>query len=402
MTNYPVLSQTFIVLQLVELKKLGFLVSVYNLGTKGRIDWFPEEIRKVLDTIPVFHRIDGIRSSFSVWRMIVLFFSHPIAYLRLRIKRRRIRRSDYLEILNDAYFMRKTGLVDLIHCQFATATPIIISMKKYGFLSLNHLCALSVRGYDLTKTCYRFGLDWGEIMNAFKLFLPVCDEFVRILKELGCCVSIAVVRSPIDLELIQKTRRDIFVDEKLRFISVGRLVEKKGIDLALHAIALLKADGVDFTYDIIGDGVLKDHLLNLVDEYNLTENVRFLGSLKAAETINAMANCNVLLCPSKTAKDGDSEGIPNVAKEAMALGLQVIASRHSGLPELITNELNGYLFDENDYMGLLDQIRFVDANRSDWKKVSSRAIVSVETNYNIKNTTNQLLHAYDRVFGINK
>jgi len=61
-----------------------------------------------------------------------------------------------------------------------------------------------------------------------------------------------------------------------------------------------------------------------------------------------MAQADILLAPSKKGSDGNSEGIPNAVKEAMALMLTVVSTTHAGIPEIITHGVNGYLVPEND------------------------------------------------------
>ena len=145
----------------------------------------------------------------------------------------------------------------------------------------------------------------------------------------------------------------------LRLLSVCRLVEKKGIDVAIKALAMLRErhPEIAWTYDIGGDGPLEATLRGLVNEHGLEAHVRFLGPLSHDETLRRIAEADALLAPSVTAADGDQEGIPVTLMEAMALGTVVISSWHSGIPELVTHGQSGLLSDERDEAGLCAKLR---------------------------------------------
>ncbi len=94
------------------------------------------------------------------------------------------------------------------------------------------------------------------------------------------------------------------------------------------------------------------------------------------------------------ARDGDSEGIPNVLKEAMLIGVRVVSTRHSGIPELIEHEENGYLCAEGDPEELARVIAFVADHSDSWEKVAERAAATILSEYTPQSTTDDLIEAY--------
>ena len=120
-----------------------------------------------------------------------------------------------------------------------------------------------------------------------------------------------------------------------RLVSIGRMVPKKGFDVLLRALALMRTDGMVFEAELVGDGPMREDLMRLAGELGLTELVRFPGALEPKQAASRIrqAHCFVLAC--QIAPDGDMDGIPVALMEAMALGRPVVSTRLSGIPELV-------------------------------------------------------------------
>jgi colanic acid/amylovoran biosynthesis glycosyltransferase len=89
--------------------------------------------------------------------------------------------------------------------------------------------------------------------------------------------------------------------------------------------------------------------------------------------VKAFVGAQLFVAPSVTGSDDDQEGIPNVLKEAMAIGVPVVATRHSGIPELIENGVSGYLAPEKDVDMLADGMQRILENREDTDSMTRRA-----------------------------
>jgi colanic acid/amylovoran biosynthesis glycosyltransferase len=139
-------------------------------------------------------------------------------------------------------------------------------------------------------------------------------------------------------------------------LTIGRLVEKKGVADGLRAIAWARRRGVELRYTVIGDGPLRGRLEALAGELGIDDAVRFVGWQVQDAIVEALYGHDVLLAPSVTAQDGDQEGIPVTLMEAMATGMPVVSTRHSGIPELVEHGCSGLLADEGDYAALADAL----------------------------------------------
>ena len=140
-------------------------------------------------------------------------------------------------------------------------------------------------------------------------------------------------------------------------LSVGRLVEQKGLDRLLRACAALAQQGYRLRCDIIGDGPLRRDLEQLTDELGLGERVHFHGRLFQEQLIEHYAAADLFVLPCIQAADGDRDGIPNVLIEAMAMQLPIISTRFSGVPELVVDASTGVLVEPDNVPALVEAMR---------------------------------------------
>jgi glycosyltransferase involved in cell wall biosynthesis len=176
------------------------------------------------------------------------------------------------------------------------------------------------------------------------------------------------------------------------FLQVCRLVFKKGIDITLNAFSLYrKKSDPEARLIIAGYGPLKDDLLRLSSSLGLKDSVSFLGPIGYNKYIELLETSDVFLQPSITAKDGDMEGIPTTICEAMACGLPVISTWHSGIPELIDDGENGFMVKERDIEGLF--ARMESLRTTDITEVSRNARIKIEERFD-HNKTIDILSEY--------
>ena len=122
-------------------------------------------------------------------------------------------------------------------------------------------------------------------------------------------------------------------------VTAGRLVEKKGVDTLLEALALVQARRSDLRALIIGDGPLHDALVSQRDRLGLQHNVEFGGALPHADALRAIAAARVFALAARVAPDGDRDSMPVVIKEAMASAVPVVASDVAAIPEMIDDSV---------------------------------------------------------------
>jgi len=134
----------------------------------------------------------------------------------------------------------------------------------------------------------------------------------------------------------------------LRILSVGRLVEKKGVSTQLEIYAEMKRGNIPFEAQIIGDGPLARSMRGRARELGITDCVTFVGSLRFAEVLARYAWADVFVFTGVVAEDGDRDGLPNVILEAMATGTPVVARDSDAISELVEHGRNGILVSGTD------------------------------------------------------
>jgi glycosyltransferase involved in cell wall biosynthesis len=140
-----------------------------------------------------------------------------------------------------------------------------------------------------------------------------------------------------------------------RVVTVAGLSDYKGHAFLLEAQRLLAARGRAIHLDLVGDGELRDQLENLAAEVEGLS-ITFHGALPVDEAMAIVARSDVFVMPSVVTRSGKRDGVPVALMEAMALGVPVVSTRVSGIPELVRHGENGLLAEERDPVGLADAI----------------------------------------------
>jgi glycosyltransferase involved in cell wall biosynthesis len=144
--------------------------------------------------------------------------------------------------------------------------------------------------------------------------------------------------------------------ERYRIGTLARLVEKKGMDVLIRAVAELRDRPYRIELSIAGDGPLRSELETLVRDLNLTDTVRFEGGIAHSQVADWMRNLDAFVLACRKDSHGDMDGIPVVLMEAMSQSVPVVSTRLSGIPELVVHEETGLLADPGDHSSLAAQI----------------------------------------------
>jgi colanic acid/amylovoran biosynthesis glycosyltransferase len=241
----------------------------------------------------------------------------------------------------------------LLHAHFGTDGLLVLPLAQ----ALKVPLVTTLHGYDAFRTdramllsgrlsWMRYAIGRERLIRGGNLFLAVSDALRDQAIARGYPAERVLTHyNGIDLDFFRPGEAPA---EPGLILHVGRLVEKKGATLLIDALARVKKA----TLAIVGEGPLRGALERQVQGAGLGDRVRFLGSLPPDEVAGWMRRAAILAAPSLTARDGDSEGLPNVVVEAAASGLPVVASRHSGIPEAVVDGETGLLIPENDIAAL--------------------------------------------------
>jgi colanic acid/amylovoran biosynthesis glycosyltransferase len=287
---------------------------------------------------------------------------------------------------------------DIVHAQFGPFGLYALKLIQIG--AIEGALVTSFRGYDATKSLRADPRRYAELFRRGRLFLPVSESLARKLVEAGCDPSkIHVLHSGIDCAKFKYTEPRRTEEQPTRIVTIGRLVEKKGVTYALKAVAQVIASGRAVVYDIVGDGPLRIQLEHLIEQFGVGTHVRLHDWKSHREIVAMMEASHILLAPSVTAGDGDEEGIPNVVKEAMAVGLPVVSTVHAGIPELVVDGESGFLVPERSVDLLAERIMYLCDHPEIWPPLSHAARRKVETEFDIDGLSSKLVDLYAALLG---
>jgi colanic acid/amylovoran biosynthesis glycosyltransferase len=247
---------------------------------------------------------------------------------------------------------------DIIQCHFGALGLKAVLLRHIGALSGRIVTAF--HGEDITNYPKRFGDNhYARLFESGDLFLPVSPRWNDALASMGCPPGrIRTHRMGIDIRLFPQ-RSPARSSGTLRILTIGRLVEKKGIADAILAVAGLTTN---VEYEIVGDGPLRAELEALVRTQRMDDRVRFIGAQTRDQISARLQRADIFLAPSVTGRDGDIEGIPVTIMEAMATGLPVVSTKHSAIPDLVADGVSGFLVDEHDIAALTSRLSALAAD----------------------------------------
>jgi colanic acid/amylovoran biosynthesis glycosyltransferase len=170
-------------------------------------------------------------------------------------------------------------------------------------------------------------------------FVAVISNFTRGQLMRWCSADVwsrlHVVRCGLDRDFLEAPAVPLPAENRMVF--VGRLVDAKGPQLLVDALARLAGEGARFSLDIIGDGPLRPAMTEAIEKAGFAGSVRFLGWQSAEEVRRVILASRFMVLPSL------AEGLPVVLMEALALRRPVITTYTAGIPELIKPGVNGWL-----------------------------------------------------------
>lgn len=176
-------------------------------------------------------------------------------------------------------------------------------------------------------------------------------------------------------------------------LHVGRLVEKKGTEFLLRALANVPLARLT----IVGDGPLRSSLEMLATNLGVAERVSWLGTRAHAEVLDLMRQANVLCVPSVTAANGDSEGLNMVLLEAAAARLPVIATNNGGIADFVRHEHTGLMIKERDVCSLTHAIEQLRTKPELARMLAANAYDLMRESFDVRVQTRKLEAIFDQL-----
>jgi len=389
--NFPVLSQTFVLNQVKDFIEEGLEVQVISVNPiTDEENVSSELVQNVSSILPAEH---GTKSyfymlmglifclfSFRRYKLISLFFHFLKKNNKFLAK----------DLMCSTWFLRKKNIqVDKCIAHFGSNGVVMEHFISAGLVKCNKLYTVfhgfEISRYDqldLWKSYY------GKLSGTL---LPISEHWKNKLIELGASPDcIEVVHMGVDVTRFSYKNKPF--STPLAILSVARATEKKGLIYAIEAVLKCK---IDCRYKIIGDGALLASLKEVAANHENGYRIVFDGAKSSDYVAHSLKNSDLFLLPSVRDSAGDMEGIPVSLMEAMASGVIVLSTIHSGIPELIEDGYSGFLVPEKDTLALSNKILSISKNEN-LSRIRINAREKVEKEFNSVKLRNDLMQLISR------
>jgi glycosyltransferase involved in cell wall biosynthesis len=345
--GYPRISETFISNEILLLENLGFAVHLFSMRRprenfshesvkkiRAKVDYLPETLIKPLPRL-LYHNL-------------LLAAKKPVVYAgALRTGFRRFLRTHKSATIKHLFqagylahrFLPASGVTHL-HAHFAHS-PTSVAM----FTSL--LTGLPFSFTAHAKDIYTS--DPRQIREKIGLarFVVTCTEYNRKhLRELSDGYATPIHRNyhGIDIKLFfDKNEKPKIPVQPYQILTVARLTAKKGLSTIYKALRILCDQGVSLHHTHIGGGEDREKIISLIKDLDLESLTELLGTQPHQVVLAHYKNADLFVLGCEVAPNGDRDGIPNVLAEGMAMGLPVVVTDISAIPELVQDGKTGLL-----------------------------------------------------------
>jgi glycosyltransferase involved in cell wall biosynthesis len=391
MSRWPKLTETFILYELLAVAGLGQRVELYPLLRHREPVSHPEALelsarahyQPFLSRAILASQLDAIRK-------------RPRAYFGAlgALIRGTLGSANYLvgglaifpKVVHMAREMEAAG-IGHVHCHFsnhpAAAGFIIHRLTGIPYSFVAHGSDLHVDRHMLDR----------KVAEAAFVVAISRDNLEEIVAEVGeqARSRVEVIHCGVDTARLRPRTAPPAADRPFTILCIGTLHEVKGQSILVEACRILRDRGVAVRCRLIGDGPDEARLRERVAAAGLDGIVSLDGRRTREEVIAAIGDADLLVAPSVVASDGKREGIPIVLMEAMSCGLPVVASRLSGIPELVDHEVEGLLVPPGDASALADAIQRLQGDPRLRARLGTAARLRIEREFDLATNARLIL-----------
>lgn len=384
--KFPVLSETFILNEILALEALGVEVHIFPLAPT-RDPRFHEGVGRLKGTIHYVPGPSDLRTLLRHARRQAK--RHPRRYWRRLLgvlatgKPRLLWR--FIQASYVADRARKVGVRHL-HAHYA-GHPTTVAHQASHLLGIPF--SFTAHAYDVFGATDKPVI--GRKMADARFTVTVSEYNISFLKTLanGGRPRVELVRNGIDMSRFRQPETP--PSGPFTILAVARLVEKKGLPILIDACRILRDRGLDFCCEVVGKGALRSVLEQRIRDLSLQEQVHLVGPLPQQEIIERYHRAHVLALPCIVGSDGNREGLPVSIVEALACGVPVVSTPVTGIPEAVRDGRNGLIVAEGDAIALADALERLITEPDLIHRLREAARPSVLEEYQQERTASRLL-----------
>ncbi|TKI05777.1 glycosyltransferase [Martelella alba] len=404
-SRFPIFSETFVLNQIVSFIKLGHnvrIISIWPGDTDKKHPLYDDynlgEITSYL--LPAEKNNKIFKLVYRLFKTVTNIYKKNV---RNGLNKKKFGSQTKKLFLSTILARNKKSSADFFLVHFGINGIIARQLRRAGLFEGK--IATIFHGNEISEYSLinKHKADYEKLFSDTELILPISYNWRNKLISLGCAIQkIIVLRMGIDLESFNFNEmivKKINEDSPIKLLTVARFVEKKGIYYAICACKKLKEQNFKFHYKIVGSGPLLASLKEKIYSLELQNNIEIVGFKNQTEVKELMNESNFLLLPSITAMNGDQEGIPVVLMEAMAMGLPVISTYHSGIPELIENEKSGFLVPEKEASAISHILIDHAYDKKTLREITKLARIKIEEEFDQQKVNTYLANLLESKIG---
>ena len=285
---------------------------------------------------------------------------------------------------------------DMMHIYFGhTGVHLLPFIREW-----NKPCLVSFHGADVAikQDVENYLKKLRVLFDSVAVVLARSQSLADRLIKFGCPPEkIRINRTGIPLREFSPVPREFPTDGHWQILQACRLIDKKGVGSAIRAFSIFAREFPKAEFIIAGKGPLQPELQALAQKLGVAGKVHFCGFLSQSDLRRLYGRAHIFIHPSETPPDENQEGVPNSILEAMATGLPIIATRHGGIPEAVTENLNGFLSDERDIKSLGRSMVALANSPELYARFSAAARLAVAENFDQEITNRELERIYEEV-----
>ncbi|MDJ0915601.1 MAG: glycosyltransferase family 4 protein [Desulfobacterales bacterium] len=399
--GYPRISEVFISNEILLLERRGFRVHIFSMrqprekfthasvnDIRANVDYLPETMLRYLPQL-LFHNIlvagKKPRQYFKALDLMI----HRLVRTRKSASIKHLLQAGYLV----SRFLAHADVVHL-HAHFAHS-PASVAMYT------SMLSGLPFSFTAHAKDIYTSDPQQLREKMAKARFVITCTRYNRrYLNQLYSHGTKAIhsVYHGIDVNLFNHQSIKPEPEPPFQLLTVARLIPKKGLPTVYRALRRLHDQGLPFKHTLIGDGDDRRRILALVKELKLEPVTQWLGTQPHEVVRQHYQRADLFMLGCEIAPDGDRDGIPNVILESMAMGVPVVATRVSAIPEIIEDGQTGVLVSPGDPEALAAAVKKMLSDAALRRRIIKKAAQKVQHEFDNKRLINELVRIYQTVF----
>lgn len=399
--DFPALSETFILNQITGMIDRDLPPDIYALN-RCSPDHAHEDVIKygLLDQVAYSTRLPQnkvVRVLGGMGQFLKLFPKSPRAAIAAANPMHPHKIGMTLRSLYEMAPFFTSKKYDLIHCHFGHVGASLARMRKLGLMAGK--LVVTFYGFDISQRPKTEPPEfYDDLFEQASVVLVLSHVMKAQVVKLGCSEDkVHVHHLGVDSRKFTFKPRIKKGNQTIQLLSIARLAEKKGLKYSIAALGQIIKQRQDFVYNIVGEGPLREPLQKQIHELGLQDHVHLLGWKKQNQVRAFLDESHILIAPSITAQAGDQEGTPTAIAEALMMGLPVLSTLHSGIPEMVQQDESGYLVPERDADALAKYMLILMDQPQRWAAMGQAGSHYARQEFDVNLLNDQLVRIYQEV-----